>query len=40
MGRLGKGIMNNSNTYNRRIAKMTLASVYPLYLEKIARPGR
>ena len=26
--------MKNSNTHNERIAKMTFASVYPLYLEK------
>ena len=32
--------MNNSNTHNQRIAKMTFASVYPLYLEKIQKKGR
>ena len=32
--------MNNSNTQNQRIAKMTFASVYPLYLAKIERKGR
>ena len=32
--------MNNSNTSNQRIAKMTLASVYPLYLEKVEKKGR
>jgi hypothetical protein len=32
--------MNNSNTHNHRIAKMTFASVYPLYLEKIEKKGR
>ena len=32
--------MNNSNTHNQRIAKMTFASVYPLYLEKIEKKGR
>jgi len=33
-------MMNNSNTHNQRIAKMTFASVYPLYLEKIEKKGR
>ena len=32
--------MNNSITHNQRIAKMTFASVYPLYLEKIEKKGR
>ena len=32
--------MNNSNTHNQRIAKMTFASVYPLYLTKIEKKGR
>jgi hypothetical protein len=32
--------MKNSNTHNQRIAKMTFASVYPLYLEKIVKKGR
>ena len=32
--------MNNSNTHNERIAKMTFASVYPLYLEKVEKKGR
>ena len=32
--------MNNSNTQNQRIAKMTFASVYPLYLEKVEKKGR
>ena len=32
--------MNNSNTQNQRIAKMTFASVYPLYLAKLERKGR
>ena len=32
--------MNNSNTYNQRIAKMTFASVYPLYLTKVEKKGR
>ena len=32
--------MKNSNTQNQRIAKMTFASVYPLYLTKIEKKGR
>jgi hypothetical protein len=32
--------MKNSNTHNQRIAKMTFASVYPLYLEKVEKKGR
>lgn len=32
--------MNNSNTHNQRFAKMTFASVYPLYLAKIEKKGR
>lgn len=32
--------MNNSNTHNERIAKMTFASVYPLYLIKVEKKGR
>ena len=32
--------MNNSNTHNQRIAKMTFASVYPLYLAKVEKKGR
>src|SRR6185436_2150912 len=32
--------MNNSNTHNQRIAKMTFASVYPLYVEKVEKKGR
>ena len=32
--------MNNSPKTNQRIAKMTFASVYPLYLEKIEKKGR
>ena len=32
--------MNNSNTHNQRIAKMTFASVYPLYLAKIEKKAR
>jgi hypothetical protein len=32
--------MKNSNTQNQRIAKMTFASVYPMYLEKVEKKGR
>ena len=32
--------MNNSNAHNQRIAKMTFASVYPLYLAKVEKKGR
>lgn len=32
--------MNNSDTHHQRIAKMTFASVYPLYLAKIEKKGR
>lgn len=32
--------MNNSGTYNERIAKMTFASVYPMYLGKVEKKGR
>ena len=32
--------MNNSNSHNERFAKMTFASVYPLYLAKVERKGR
>jgi hypothetical protein len=32
--------MKNPNTHNERIAKLTFASVYPMYLEKIEKKGR
>jgi hypothetical protein len=32
--------MNNSNNHNKRIAKLTFASVYPMYIEKVERKGR
>ena len=32
--------MNNSNTHNQRIAKMTFATVYPLYVAKVEKKGR
>ena len=32
--------MNNSAATNQRIAKMTFATVYPLYLKKVEKKGR
>jgi hypothetical protein len=32
--------MNTSSTHDQRFAKMTFASVYPLYLAKVERKGR
>lgn len=32
--------MNNSKTHNQRIAKLTFASVYPMYVEKVEKKGR
>lgn len=32
--------MNNSDIHNQRIAKMTFATVYPLYIAKIEKKGR
>ncbi|MFN8410765.1 MAG: DUF2200 domain-containing protein [Anaerolineales bacterium] len=32
--------MNHSDTQNQRIAKMTFASVYPLYITKVEKKGR
>lgn len=32
--------MKTSDTHNQRIAKMTFASVYPMYLAKIEKKGR
>ena len=32
--------MRDSNTHDRRIAKMTFASVYPMYLEEVEKKGR
>lgn len=32
--------MSNSNTHHQRIAKMTFASVYPMYLAKVEKKGR
>ena len=32
--------MNTSSTHNERIAKMTFASVYPMYVAKVEKKGR
>jgi hypothetical protein len=32
--------MNNSNKQNERIAKMSFATVYPLYVTKVEKKGR
>ena len=32
--------MNNTSHHDERIAKMTFASVYPLYLAKVEKKGR
>jgi hypothetical protein len=32
--------MNSTNNHNERFAKMTFASVYPLYLAKVEKKGR
>lgn len=32
--------MNSSNTHHQRIAKMSFATVYPLYLAKVEKKGR
>jgi len=32
--------MNTSDTHNERIANMTFASVYPMYLTKVEKKGR
>ncbi len=32
--------MNTSDTHNQRIAKMTFASVYPMYLAKVEKNGK
>src|SRR6478672_5720450 len=32
--------MNSSNTHSQRIAKMTFASVYPMYLAKVEKKDR
>jgi hypothetical protein len=32
--------MNNESKHNERLAKMTFASVYPMYLAKVEKKGR
>ena len=32
--------MNNTNNHDERIARMTFASVYPLYVAKVEKKGR
>ncbi len=32
--------MNTSDTHNQRMAKLTFASVYPMYIAKIEKKGR
>lgn len=32
--------MNTSDTHNQRIAKMTFAAVYPMYISKVEKKGR
>jgi hypothetical protein len=32
--------MNVSDTHNQRMAKLTFASVYPMYLQKVEKKGR
>lgn len=32
--------MNNANNHDERMAKMTFASVYPLYVTKVEKKGR
>lgn len=32
--------MNNSSTQNQRVAKMSFASVYPMYVAKVEKKGR
>jgi hypothetical protein len=32
--------MNTSDIHNQRMAKMTFAAVYPMYLEKVEKKGR
>jgi hypothetical protein len=33
-------MMETSNTHNERMAKMTFASVYPMYIAKVEKKGR
>lgn len=32
--------MSSSNTHDERISKLTFASVYPMYIQKVERKGR
>jgi hypothetical protein len=32
--------MNTTDTHNERMAKMTFASVYPMYVQKVEKKGR
>ena len=32
--------MKNTDAHNQRIAKLTFASIYPLYVEKVEKKGR
>ncbi len=32
--------MNNSSTHDARIAKLTFAAVYPMYVQKVEKKGR
>lgn len=32
--------MNSANTHDQRIAKLTFASVYPMYIAKVEKKGR
>jgi len=32
--------MNTTDTHNERIARMTFASVYPMYVQKVEKKGR
>src|SRR5687767_6021125 len=32
--------MSNSETHNQRIAKLTFASIYPMYVAKVEKKGR
>ena len=32
--------MNNTSTHDERMAKMSFATVYPLYLDKVEKKGR
>jgi len=40
LSKVKKQGMNNSITHNQRIAKLTFASVYPMYVAKVQKKGR